>query len=457
MGWASWQAIGGLVIGLLCGTEFGIGPVVGAAAQQLVGFYEIGAPVLVFAILGPSLLKLLRHERGELQRFPIFAVAWFSLFRLGVCVAAALAVALAYRLPLSAEAGHVVPAVVASSVTWRSLVPLAENRYLLTFAIACLCAWLLRNRSGMLVDFFLRMPDLIEAAGNFLTRLTALFGFLVGVYIVSLPDILLTSIHQLGSATLLPLEVGWFRIETGTARGLMASYLVVTALTALLCLALHAFLVVWARLCIRGFTVGGYLSGYLLRVYPLIWSTGAESLAVPTNLATLRRYGRGIPDTLRDLTVGLAATLNLNGSLICCLVLIPAVCAAIGHPLPVLTFFGCLPVVFMLGYAIPGIPGELVVFADPVAQALGISGGDRDLFLLLFLGWQIGLTDAFRSAGSATDAVPATLLLTDAYHRRFGIPAMRQTAATSHAPIDLAPPSGVLTAGSPTDGGRHGG
>jgi hypothetical protein len=69
----------------------------------------------------------------------------------------------------------------------------------------------------------------------------------------------------------------------------------------------------------------------------------------------------------------------------------------------------------MLGYAIPGIPGELAIFADPLAQALGISGPERDLFLLLFLSWQIGLTDSFRSAGSATDAVPATLLLTHAY------------------------------------------
>jgi Na+/H+-dicarboxylate symporter len=156
----------------------------------------------------------------------------------------------------------------------------------------------------------------------------------------------------------------------------------------------------------------------LIRVYPLIWSTGAESLAIPANLAILRRYGGGMPDALRDLTAGLVATLNLNGTLICCLVLMPAVCMAIGHPLSAAELLACLPLIFGLGYAIPGIPGELAIFADPIAQALGLSGGERDLFLLLFLSWQIGLTDSFRSAGSATDAVPATLLLTHDYRNR---------------------------------------
>jgi hypothetical protein len=456
MAWASFQAICGLVIGLLFGSQFGIGAFIGAAAQKLVGVYEIAAPVLVFAILGPSLLKLLRHDRGELQRFSVFAVAWFSVLRLGVCVAAALVVAFVYHLPLSVAVGSGPSATVAASMSWNSLLILTENRYLLTFVIACLSAYLLRGRSGILVDYFLRMPDFIEAGGNLLTRLTGLFGFLVGVYIISLPDILLTSIHHIGG-NLRPLEFGWFQIETGTAQGLMQVYLAVTALTAVLCLALHAFLVTWARLRISGFTVRGYLAGYLLRVYPLIWSTGAESLAIPTNLATLRRYGRGIPDALRDLTVGFAATLNLNGTLICCLVLIPAVCATIGHPLGIVTFLSCLPVIFVLGYAIPGIPGELVIFGDPITQALGISGSGRDLFLLLFLGWQIGLTDAFRSAGSATDCVPATLLLTNAYRRRFAIATMAEPVQTSHAPIGRSSAPGVMVAETSPEGGRHGG
>jgi hypothetical protein len=407
VGWASLQALCGLAIGLLAGAHLGVGPAIGSLAQRMVGIYELGAPVLLFVILGPSMLKLLRQDRGEPRRFTIFAVVWFSLLRLTVCLAATLAVTLLYRLPLSGPTGTV--------VRWGSMLTLSENRYVLSVAAACLTAWLLRHRTGRAVDLFLRLPDFVEGAGNFVTRLTPLFGFLVGVYIVSLPDMLTSAIGRIPGAALHPVSFRWFSIGAGDV---MTAYLAVTAITALLCFVLHASLLTWARLALPRFSVRGYLSGYLIRVYPLIWSTGAESLAIPANLAILRRYGGGMPDALRDLTAGLAATLNLNGTLICCLVLMPAVCMAIGHPLSAGELLACLPLIFGLGYAIPGIPGELAIFADPIAQALGLSGGERDLFLLLFLSWQIGLTDSFRSAGSATDAVPATLLLTHDYRNR---------------------------------------
>ena len=447
MAWASFQAVCGLLLGLLVGAWLALGPAIGSAAQALIGFYELVAPVLIFAILGPSLLKLLRHDRGDLRRFTVFTVAWFSVLRLLVCLVAAGAVVAVYRLPW---AGGKTPGM---AVPWLSLLTLAENRYLLTFAAACLAAWLLRHRDGPVVQLFLNLPDYVEAAGNLLTRLTALFGFLVGVYIISLPDMLLTAINGMRGATLHPLLFRWFGIETATAGGLMAVYLAVTALTAVLCFLLHAGLLTWARCSLPGFSVRGYLSGYLVRVYPLIWSTGAESLAIPANLATIRRYGQGLPDALRDLTAGLAATLNLNGTLICCLVLIPAVCMTIGHTLSITDLLACLPLIFLLGYAIPGIPGELVIFAGPIAQALGITGAERELFLLLFLSWQIGLTDSFRSAGSATDGVPATLLLTQGYRYRFGIPAAIREVASDGGPLT----GQIALVNNTNEGGPYGG
>jgi len=403
MGWAAVQALAGLGLGLVAGHWLGLGPVIGALARQGIGIYETVAPALIFAILGPSMLNLLRNGQDSPNRFTLYAVGWFSALRLAVLSAAAAAAIVLYRMPLGGPAVAI----------WHapSIAALVENPYLLAMLAAAATAWLLRHRDGTAVNAFLAIPDWIEAAGNILTRFTPLFGFLMGVYIVSVPDILTAA----GGSVLQAVSFRWF--EIGPNRP-MTVYLTVTSLTALLCLGLHAALVTCARLTLPGFSVKAYLSGYLLRVYPLIWSTGAESLAIPANLATLRRYGGAVPDALRDLAVGLAATLNLNGSLICCLVLIPAVCMAIGHPLSAPALLACLPLIFILGYAIPGIPGELVVFAGPIAQAIGVTGTQRDLFLLLFLSWQIGLTDSFRSAGSATDAVPATLLLTHAYKKR---------------------------------------
>jgi hypothetical protein len=411
MGSAAFQALAGLILGLLAGQWAGLGPMIGAVARQGIGIYETAAPVLIFAILGPSMLNLLRGGQGRPRHFTLYAVAWFSALRLLVLCAAAAAVIAVYRLPLNGS----------PAAAWRgqSIGTMAENRYLLAMLAAALTAWLLRHRDGAAVRAFMAIPDWIEASGNMLTRFTPLFGFLMGVYVVSIPGLLTAA----GGSALHAVSFRWFDIGPNRP---MAVYLTVTGITALLCLGLHTALVIRARLTLLGFSIQAYLSGYLLRVYPLIWSTGAESLAIPVNLATLRRYGGSVPDVLRDLTVGLASTLNLNGSLICALVLIPAVCMAIGHPLSAPELLACLPLIFILGYAIPGIPGELVVFADPIAQAIGVTGTQRDLFLLLFLSWQIGLTDSFRSAGSATDAVPATLLLTHAYKKRIaGTPASR--------------------------------
>jgi Na+/H+-dicarboxylate symporter len=158
----------------------------------------------------------------------------------------------------------------------------------------------------------------------------------------------------------------------------------------------------------------------------------------------------------QDLTIGLAATLNLNGTLICCLVLVPAVCLTIGYPLTVSTLLGCLPLIFFLGYAIPGIPGELVIFADPIAGALGLGGAERHLFLVLFLTWQVGLTDAFRSAGSATDGVPATLLLNRIYHSRFGDMAARKWIAGNAAFAETIAPPHVRLASNRIESGHDG-
>ncbi len=418
MAGASVRAICGLAAGLLAGGWLGLGPAIGAVGQSLIGGYEAVAPALIFAILGPSLLKLLRQGYAEgaaassPSRFALYAIYWFSGLRATVCIATALAVSAVYRLPLLGTDWHL--------PDWQTLSGLVQNRYLATLAGAGLTAWLLRRRDGPGIALFLSLPARIEAAGSLLTRFTPLFGFVVGVYIASLPDMLTTAIGRMHGPPLHAVAFRWFEIDTAAPGGPMAAYLTVTGLTALLCIALHAVLVALVRLRLPDFSVSRYLTDYLLRVYPPIWSTGAESLAIPANLAMLRRYGGNAPDAMRDLTSGLAATLNLNGTPICCLVLLPAICMAIGHPLSILELFGCLPAIFILCYAIPGIPGELAIFAAPIAQMLGLSGGERDLFLLLFLSWQIGLTDSFRSAGSATDAVPATLLILHGYRGRLG-------------------------------------
>jgi Na+/H+-dicarboxylate symporter len=63
-----------------------------------------------------------------------------------------------------------------------------------------------------------------------------------------------------------------------------------------------------------------------------------------------------------------------------------------------------LPVIFILGYAVPGIPGELVIFAGSMGILLGIPADTLPLFLALYLTMQIGLPDSFRTGCNSTDS-----------------------------------------------------
>jgi Na+/H+-dicarboxylate symporter len=437
------HALCGLVIGAFCAAALNLGPAIAAGAQALVRIYESLAPLLLFAILAPSLTRLLVQNVGGLRRFSLFTVIWFSRLRLAVCAVAGGLVVLLYGLPPEVASTAPQATKPAANLLQAVVTDVAGNEYLLAIVASGVTAWLLRRRQGRVVTWFLRLPDLIEATGNVLTKLTGVFGVLVGAYIVTLPSFLRAAVGEIGGAELHPITLHGWQIDMAAPGGLLRAYLFVTAVTAVICISFHVILVTWSRIVIPGFRIKAYLFGYLVRVYPLIWSTGSESLAIPSNLSTLRRFGGNIPIAMRDVTVSLAATLDLNGSSICCVVLVPAVCMTIGYPLSALQFAACLPLIFLLGYGIPGIPGELVVFAGPLAQLLGLHGQQHELFLLFFLSWQIGLTDSFRSAGSATDNVPAVLLANESYRRRFGAqilgasvaPAGGSVAAPSSAPV----------------------
>ena len=57
----------------------------------------------------------------------------------------------------------------------------------------------------------------------------------------------------------------------------------------------------------------------------------------------------------------------------------------------------CIPVAFLISFGIPGIPGELILFAGPLAATLDIPPEVMPMFLALYLGLQLGLPDSFRT------------------------------------------------------------
>jgi len=58
---------------------------------------------------------------------------------------------------------------------------------------------------------------------------------------------------------------------------------------------------------------------------------------------------------------------------------------------------------------VPGIPGELVIFAGSMGILLNIPPAILPLFLALYLTLQIGLPDAFRTGCNSTDHAIVTI------------------------------------------------
>ncbi len=78
-----------------------------------------------------------------------------------------------------------------------------------------------------------------------------------------------------------------------------------------------------------------------------------------------------------------------------------------------------LPVVFLISYGVPGIPGELVLFAGPMATMLNIPETMIPVFLAVYLGIQLGLPDSFRTGNNSTDAYIQAILVNAVYAKRY--------------------------------------
>ena len=71
---------------------------------------------------------------------------------------------------------------------------------------------------------------------------------------------------------------------------------------------------------------------------------------------------------MRCFVIGAPSVLCTNGTLICVAFLVGLVAAILGIELLLI-----VPVAFLMSFGIPGIPGELLLFAGPIALVLGIA------------------------------------------------------------------------------------
>ena len=119
--------------------------------------------------------------------------------------------------------------------------------------------------------------------------------------------------------------------------------------------------------------------------------------------------------------MGSGSFLNINGTIICVFVMTGLVCRLLGVPLSFAQLFLIIPLVFLIGYGVAGIPGELLLFAGPIAGLLAVPALTIPIFLAVYIGFQFGLPDSFRTGGNQTDNCLYALLRNETYNLKFDV------------------------------------
>ncbi len=374
----------------------------------VVGGYSSVAPLAIFLILAPSLLKMLRADRQG--GFAISALFWFVRVRIAACSFAIVCVSVAFELPWIAHGGLPLEALRASGEGLLGL--LWHSPYLWAVYASVAAAVILRRTNRRWVEEFSRFPDLLEKIGGLLTAVVPVFTFLVGLHVVTLPEVLAANLpaDRLASA-----EIFGLNFATDTAENLLLLYLAISLLTGTISTSWHGILLARVRYLRSGFSVRSYFRDYFCRIYPLLWATSSEALATPLNLYLVRHLFPEIDETVRRVTIAVGSIFNINGTLTCCFVVLAATASLLGLPLGLFDLLLCFPMVFLIGFGVPGIPGELVLFAGPMMAVLGVPEALQGAFLVTFLGLQVGLPDAFRTGANSTDDCPSLLILDHHY------------------------------------------
>ncbi|MBN4050249.1 cation:dicarboxylase symporter family transporter [Desulfobulbus sp. AH-315-M07] len=388
-----------------------------AALDAISEGYVYVAPVVIFLILAPSLLKLARERGPAGTRFTLYSILWFAKVRiLGLLFSVAFA-AVVFGLPMhgAAEGGSVASVAASGKHVLRMM--LVSPYFWAVYASIATCLLLRRSEHPYAIRFA-RVPELIENFGKHLSYVIPMFMFLMGIYICTLPSALQEHFGET-STQMEGLTVLGYQMQTSSGEGLFAVYAVLAVLTGIGATVWHGMLLVYARRVVPTFRVVHYLRNCFARVYPLLWATSSEALATPVVLHLMRKHYPDLHAPVRRFCAGLGSFVNINGTLLCVFIMTPAVAHLTGVPVGWVDLLMAVPAVFVLGYGVPGIPGELVLFAGPMMAMVGVPVDAQATFLLVYLGLQIGLPDSFRTGGNSTDVFPATLILHQRYVERY--------------------------------------
>lgn len=402
-----------------CAEWFADGIDVGMSA--IIDFYGWVAPVAIFLILAPALVRIINIPKGKNGKsFGGIVVRWFAIQRFVSCFFAAIFTSVVLGFPLFINHTQTFGEAFLKGLNIFKTTA-TQSSYFHAIYLAILTVWLAKKRP--VVERFLnKSSDIVEKLGCFFVPMVPFFMLAIGSYVAHL-NVNITNQVETGDMVLPSfqhLNIFGIVIPVQGSYGMLWVYLGGTALTALACWLWHGGLLLFVKWKFDGaFSIRSYFRQYWSRVYPLLWATSSESLAMPLNLHLVKKYYPHVPSEVRHFSVGGGSFLSINGTMICVFVLAGVMAQILGIPLSLLDFLFMLPIIFIMGYGVPGIPGELLLFGGPIVTMLSLSPEIAPVFLALYVGLQIGLPDSFRTGANSTDNCLSALLLEKIYREQF--------------------------------------
>ncbi|MBA7626116.1 hypothetical protein ES703_33558 [subsurface metagenome] len=426
----AWQTIAariGSFLPIISILALGAGVLLGSSSEKLSdivntsvsGFidgYSYGAPLLIFLVLAPALSRLLTSRRQG--SFGLYVVGWLSVTKILACLWGVLFTVAIFGLPLLPEHSSSLGSALAQ--TSRYLFSMLTYSHYFWAIYASIITSIIALRVRRLARLLDRSVAGIEQIGHYFQFIIPLFMLAVGVYVQSLPRYLGQQLGLEGTeAGFQTLDILGLHLDPNTGSGMVMTYVVGALLVGAACFIWHFGILGLAKYKVRQFSLKAYFKNYWIKMYPLLWSTSSEALAMPLNLYILKKNAPWVRSSVRRLVAGSGSWLCTNGTLICVFILLGLVGMIMGLRFSLIELLMCIPVVFFISYGIPGIPGELILFAGPLALLLNIAPEVLPLFLTLYIGLQIGLPDSFRTGGNTTNNYVYCILLNPAYERRF--------------------------------------
>lgn len=391
--------------------------------NNLIDIILLMAPLAIFIVVAPHFADIIKGAAHS--GFTVFVFAWFCVLRIIAAVWACIFTFFVLGLPVlggNNSTSSMKILFYENLTVIKDL--LIKSPYFWAIWIAIIAGIVsLRNRK--LYSILHKGIHHLESFGSRLEYFIPFLMFLFGSYLYFLPQNLNGSLSSGTSSFISTNGFGnigllWFNININSKFGLLWVYLLGSILIGIGC-TLWQLMEAMAlkRYVPNPFSFRSFLKKYWIKVYPLAWSTSSEVISMPVSMNRMKKEYPNIDSGVRRLVIGLGSYLNVNGTTMHVILLAGIVGVLVGSPPSLVQLLLAIPVIVLIGFGIPGMPGELVIFALPIVKLLGLPAPCIPVFMALYIALQVGLPDSFRTGANVTDNGLYTIAINRVFHKKF--------------------------------------